>query len=122
MTEEILVVDDDRDIRALLEYAFEDEGFEVTTFDNGEAALTYLSEGGRPACILLDLVMPGVDGLDVLEECAGDDELAAIPVVVLTGLGDDETVDEVLEKGADDFVTKPFRSSELVTQVKQLLA
>lgn len=121
MTDKILIVEDDRDLQPLLEYTFENEGFDVTGHDNGADALTYLEEGGRPACIVLDLMMPGVDGLDVLEGLAGTEELSEIPVVVLTGWDADEPVEKAFDRGADDYVTKPFSPNELVMRVRRLL-
>ena len=121
MTDEILVVEDDHDLRPLLRYTFEAEGFEVRSFEDGAGALQYLDEGGQPACILLDLVMPGVSGLEVLEERAGDAELTSIPVIMLTGRDGDDAIETALDRGANDYVTKPFSPDELVTRVQGFL-
>jgi DNA-binding response OmpR family regulator len=121
MTDEILIVEDDPDLRPLLEYTFENEEFEVTAYPDGSGALEYLTDGGQPSCIVLDLMMPGVDGLDVLEERAEDEELAAIPVIMLTGRDADESVEKAFDRGADDYVTKPFSPNELVMRVRRLL-
>lgn len=121
MTDKILVVEDDQDLQPLLEYTFENKGFEVVTFDNGKDALEYLTDGGRPACIVLDLMMPGIDGLDVLERRAENDKLASIPVIVLTGWDADDAVEKAFERGADDYITKPFSPNELVVRVRRLI-
>lgn len=121
MTDEILVVEDDRDLRPLLVHTFETEGFDVTAFEDGAEALEFLDAGNRPACILLDLVMPEVDGLDVLEVYAEDDELAAIPVIMMTGWDGDDAVETALNCGADDYITKPFSPTELVANVRTLI-
>jgi len=121
MSDEILVVEDDQDLLPLLEYTFENKGFEVTAFDNGGDALEYLEGGGRPACVVLDLMMPGIDGLDILERRGEHEELAAIPVIVLTGWDADEAVEKAFDRGADDYITKPFSPNELVVRVQRLL-
>ena len=121
MTDEILIVEDDPDLRALLEYTFESEGFEIESREGGAGALSYVEEGGRPSCVLLDLRMPGVSGFDVLAERADDEAFAAIPVIVLTGIDSDGTVERAFDRGADDYVLKPFSPNELVTKVRQVL-
>jgi CheY-like chemotaxis protein len=120
MTDEILIVEDDPDLRALLEYTFESEGFEIESHDGGAGALTYVEDGGRPSCVLLDLRMPGVNGLEVLEERADDEVFAAIPVIVLTGI-DGDILERAFDRGADDHMLKPFSPDELVTKVRQVL-
>lgn len=121
MPDEILIAEDDPDLRPLLERAFENKGYDVRAFADGADVLDYLDEGGRPAGILLDLMMPGVDGLEVLDELAVDEELAAIPVVMLTGYDGTEAVETALDRGADDYVTKPFSPNDLVARVGELL-
>lgn len=122
MSDAILVVDDDTDLQTLLEFTFESEGFEVVTREDGAAALSYLrSEEPTPACMVLDIVMPGLGGMDVLEARAESKELAAIPTIVLTGRDADDVVEEAFELGADDFVAKPFNQNELVARVRRLL-
>jgi len=118
---DILIAEDDPDLRPLLAQTFETEGFDVTTFEDGEGLLRHLDAGGRPDCILLDLMMPRVSGLAVLAERSGDEALASIPVIVLTGRDDSEAVETALERGADDYVTKPFGPADLVSQVREQL-
>ena len=120
MTDEILIVEDDPDLRALLEHTFESEGFEIESRDGGAGALSYIENEGRPSCVLLDLRMPGVSGLEVLERRADSEVFSAIPVVVLTGM-DGDAVDRAFEYGADDYVLKPFSPDELVTKIRELL-
>lgn len=121
MGDNILIAEDDPDLRPLLAQTFEAEGFDVTTFEDGEGLLQHLDAGGRPDCILLDLMMPRVSGLGVLAERSGDEVFASIPVVVLTGRDDSEAVETALERGADDYVTKPFGPADLVSQVREQL-
>jgi two-component system alkaline phosphatase synthesis response regulator PhoP len=120
MEGEILIAEDDRDLRPLLAQTFETEGFDVTTFEDGAGLLQHLEGDGQPACILLDLMMPRVSGLAVLDEHS-DGVLASTPVIVMSGRDDSEAVETALEGGADDYVTKPFGPMELVEQVRQYL-
>lgn len=122
MNELVLVVDDDTDLQSLLAFNLENEGFEVVTKDGGAEALEYLeSDQERPACIVLDLLMPGMDGMDVLERQSQSESLSTIPTIVLTGRDDDEVVEQAFDRGADDYVTKPFSPNELVSRIKRLL-
>ena len=121
MTDQILIAEDDPDLRALLEYTFESEGFETESYEDGTGVLSHIENGGRPSCVLLDLRMPGVGGLDVLTERAEDEVFTAIPVIVLTGTDSSDAVDRAFDLGADDYVRKPFSPGELVAKVRQML-
>lgn len=121
MGDEILIAEDDQDLRPLLAQTFEMEGFDVTAVGDGAELLQQMEAGARPACILLDLMMPKVSGLKVLAERSGDEAFASVPVIVLTGRDDSEAVETALERGADDYVTKPFSPTDLVGQVRELL-
>lgn len=120
MTQEVMVVEDDQDLQPLLAFTFENKGYDVSVFDGGAGALEYLEAGNRPDCIILDLMMPGVDGLDVLEARGGSD-FADIPVIVLTAWDDEDAVERAFDRGADDYITKPFSPNELVVRVRRLL-
>jgi DNA-binding response OmpR family regulator len=121
MAEELLIVEDDLDLQSLLEHTFENEGFDVVTFDNGADGWEYLESGNVPTCIVLDLMMPGVDGMDVLRRYEAAEDLPEIPIVVLTAWESDETVEKAFDRGADDYVTKPFSPNELVVRIRRLL-
>lgn len=117
----ILIVEDDNDIASLLEYAFTNSGFAVTRCANGEAALETLRT--LPVdLVVLDVMLPGMDGMDVLKAIRRDPRLAATAVIMLTARG--EEMDRVvgLELGADDYVVKPFSVRELTLRAKGLLA
>ena len=116
----ILVVDDDPDILKLVQYNLEREGFSVLTAANGQDALQ-MAHSQPPQAIILDLMLPEVDGLEVFRQVKRDSTLSDIPVVMLTAKG--EEVDRVvgLELGADDYITKPFSPRELILRVKALL-
>ena len=116
----ILVVDDEKDLVELLTYNLEQEGFNVQSASDGEKALD-LIKGKRPDLILLDLMLPGVKGLDICRILRGKPETAGIPIIMLTARSND--VDKIvgLEMGADDYVTKPFSIRELVARVRAVL-
>ena len=113
----ILLVDDDRNISHLIRLYLEKEGFEVCEAARGDEGLAAFRRQA-PALVLLDVMLPGVDGLEVLREIR---KTSKIPVIMLTAK--DETFDKVLglELGADDYITKPFENKELVARVKAVL-
>jgi DNA-binding response OmpR family regulator len=116
----ILAVDDEDDILQLLEFNLRQAGFEVVTAADGEGALE-VAERELPDLIVLDLMLPGIDGNEVCRELHRRAETRHIPVVMLTAKG--EEIDRVVgfELGADDYVTKPFSPRELVLRVKAIL-
>lgn len=116
----ILVVDDEPDALELVGFNLKQAGFEVTTADDGSEALKKARET-LPDLILLDLMLPEVDGLEVCKALKRDVATASIPVIMLTAKAAE--IDRVLglELGADDYVTKPFSPRELVLRVKNLL-
>jgi two-component system alkaline phosphatase synthesis response regulator PhoP len=122
MHRKILVVDDEQSIVDLLEYNLQREGYQVVVARDGREALR-LARTEPPDLIVLDLMLPGLDGFDVCRELRreGDPALARVPIIMLTAR--DEEVDRVvgLELGADDYVTKPFSVRELVARVKAVL-
>ena len=119
-TRKILVVEDEEDIRALVRYNLEEEGFHVVDASNGEQGLN-LAAKERPALIILDLMLPGLSGLEVCRLLRSRDETAQVPILILTARAAE--VDKVLglEMGADDYVTKPFSPREFVARVKAIL-
>lgn len=118
--EKILAVDDDPDILKLLQYNLEKEGFSVITAANGQEALR-LVRSQPPQAIILDLMLPEVDGLEVCRQIKRDESLSQVPILMLTAKG--EEVDRVVgfELGADDYITKPFSPRELVLRLKAIL-
>ena len=109
----ILVIDDEPDMLSLLERILTAEGFRVRLSTDGVYGISILREE-TPDLILLDITMPGPDGFTVLERIR---ELTTIPVIMLTGKRDTESVRKALENGADDFVMKPFRPAELAARI-----
>jgi len=116
----ILVVEDDPSIRELLQFNLEREGFEVKTVHDGLKGWEEI-ESKWPDLIILDLMLPGRDGLEILRTMKGNNRLSSIPVIMLTAKS--EEIDRVLglEMGADDYVTKPFSTREIIARVKALL-
>lgn len=113
----IMVVDDDENIAQLVRLYLEKEGFEVVSFSRGDSALTAF-KSNPPALLLLDIMLPGMDGWQV---CRAIRQISSIPIIMLSAK--DETFDKVLglELGADDYITKPFDPKELIARVKAVL-
>ncbi len=116
----ILVVEDHRDTRELLKYNLVAAGFDVAAAEDGQAGVS-LAEAFRPDIVLLDLMMPGMDGFEVCRQLKSSSALSRIPVIMLTAKG--EEIDKIvgLELGADDYVVKPFSPRELVLRIKAVL-
>ncbi len=116
----ILIVEDDPDIRELLRFNLEKAGYTLFLAEDGEKALT-LARKHSPDIVLLDLMLPGVDGLEVCRTLKQDPELQRIPIIMVTAKG--EELDRVvgLELGADDYVVKPFSLREVVLRIRKLL-
>jgi len=116
----ILVVEDERDIAALVAYHLTREGYRVRTAEAGIEALQAVG-AERPDLVVLDLMLPGFSGYEVLGEMRRRPELSEIPVIVLTARRDEADRVKGLELGADDYVTKPFSPRELVLRVSAVL-
>lgn len=116
----ILVIDDENDIRELVRYNLEKEGFDVIAAADGASGLD-IALRHRPDLIVLDLMMPVMDGLEVCKRLRGDERSKRIPLLMLTAKATE--VDRILglELGADDYVTKPFSPRELVARIKAIL-
>ena len=118
----VLVVDDDRVIQQLLEVNLELEGYLVAgTASDGQEAIAMAAEL-KPDLILLDIMMPKMDGLEVCRQLKADPKLAKIPIVLLSARAQDMDIREGLEIGADAYLTKPFDPVELLDVVGRLLA
>ena len=118
--EKILVVDDEENIQELLKFNLENNGYKVLCADNGIDALKIAREE-IPHLILLDLMLPKMDGYDVCKEIRKDNSISNMPIIMLTAKG--EELDKILglELGADDYLTKPFSVRELIARVKAIL-
>ncbi len=118
--EKILVVDDEENIRELVRYNLAREGYQVTTVGSGEEALKQAGEK-PPDLIVLDLMLPGMDGFDVCRQLKNDSRTAHIPIVMLTVKGEESDIVVGLELGADDYITKPFSPKVLLARIKAVL-
>jgi len=120
MPEKILVVDDEKDLVDLIVYNLEREGFETIRAYDGEEALKVV-KAEKPDLVILDLMLPGIQGMDVCAVIRKDQDTGAIPVIMVTAKGDE--IDKILglEIGADDYVTKPFSVRELLARVRTVL-
>ena len=116
----VLIVEDDPDIVELLQYTLEREGYPVLAAQNGEKGLAE-AKRRKPDLILLDLMLPGLDGLEVCKALKSHDSTKNIPIVMLTAKGEESDVVVGLEFGADDYVRKPFSPRELVARIKTVL-
>jgi len=122
MTENtVMIVEDDSDLLPFLEYIFEREGHETLLFETGDTAWEYLEEGDLPDCILLDLLTPGIDGFELLRRQRNAKWLQSIPVVVLTDVESEQALTKAFNLGADEYIFKPFNSTDLLFRVNRLL-
>jgi two-component system alkaline phosphatase synthesis response regulator PhoP len=117
---EILVIEDERDIVETLEYNLKKEGYKVAKAYDGLAGLR-LAEEKVPSLILLDLMLPGLDGLEVCRRIKRNPKTAAVPVIMLTAKGSETDKIVGLELGADDYIVKPFSIKELIARIKTIL-
>lgn len=118
--DKILVVDDEKDIIELIRYNLEKEGLKVITATSGEEAIRRASNE-NPQLIVLDLMLPGIDGLEVCRILKRETKTSSIPIVMLTVKSDETDIVVGLELGADDYITKPFSPRILAARVKAIL-
>lgn len=117
----VLVVEDDQFLRDLIVRKLDNEGFAVTEAIDGEEALHKIQEE-KPQLILLDIILPGIDGFEVLKRLQSTPELSKIPVVILSNLGQKDDIDRGIELGAKDYLIKAhFTPSEIVEKVKTVI-
>jgi two-component system alkaline phosphatase synthesis response regulator PhoP len=120
MREKILIVDDEKDILKMLDYNLKKEGFRTILASDGEEALDAAVKE-HPDLVLLDLMLPGMDGLEVCKALKKESKTASIPIIMLTAKTQESDKVVGLELGADDYVTKPFSPRELIARVKAVL-
>jgi len=116
----ILVVDDEKDILELVRYNLARDGYQIICAASGEKALE-LAESKLPDLIVLDLMLPGIDGLEVTKKLKNDSGTSHIPIIMLTAKGEEADIVTGLELGADDYVTKPFSPRILVARVRAVI-
>lgn len=118
--EKILVVEDERDIYELVSYNLQKEGYKVVCCDHGERAIEVIKKES-PALVILDLMLPGIDGLEVCKVIKQDERTRDIPIIMLTAKSEETDVVVGLQIGADDYITKPFSPKILTARVKSIL-
>ncbi len=120
MGHNVFIVEDEPDLRDTLKYNLENEGFSVKAFSNGEDFLSSVDKN-KPSLVILDLMLPGISGLDVCREIRSNGNYDGIGIIMLTAKS--EEIDRIVgfELGADDYVTKPFSVRELILRVKVIL-
>lgn len=122
MVTHVLVADDEPHIGRIIQTKLEQGPFRVTLVPDGTSAMRALEQYPDLALVLLDLMMPGLSGFEVLERMRGDERWKALPCVILTAAGHDQQREEAIRLGADDFLTKPFSPKRLLARVVELTA
>lgn len=117
-TKKILVVDDDKSILHIIEARLRHAGYDVELASSGEEALTCMRKK-LPRLVLLDIVMPGIDGFTVLETIKGDRRLKKAPVIMITSKAEDRDVQRAITMGAKDYLVKPFSPGVLLDKVRR---
>ncbi len=120
MVKRILIVDDEPNIVISLEFLMQREGYETAVAPDGEAALAALQRE-KPDLVILDLMLPKMNGFDVCQRIREDQRFEGVKVLMLTAKGREAEIAKGLRLGADAYVTKPFSTKDLVTRVKELL-
>jgi DNA-binding response OmpR family regulator len=121
MSQSVLIVDDAPNIVLSLEFLMKQEGYEVFSVSNGEEALNFVRQT-RPDLILLDVMMPQKDGYEVCQAIRADETMRDIRIIMLTAKGRDVEREKGLALGADDYITKPFSTREVVEKVRNILS
>jgi two-component system, OmpR family, alkaline phosphatase synthesis response regulator PhoP len=118
--ESVLVIEDDEDIQELVSYNLTKEGYQTTCVGSGEEGLKTV-KSKLPNLVLLDLMLPGIDGLEICKLIKADPKTQHIPIVMLTAKGEESDVVTGLELGAEDYITKPFSPKVLVARIRTIL-
>jgi len=123
MGESIVIADDDAEIRELLQFRL-GKNYDVTAVSDGEECWDYLNAHASdpPDLIVLDVMMPGLDGYRVLDRVEEDDRFDDVEIIMLTSRGKEDDIVQALESGAADYMTKPFSASELMIRIKRVLS
>lgn len=116
----ILIIEDDPDIRELLAFSLSKEGWTIVMAPDGEEGLAALPTA-KPDCVVLDIMLPGIDGLEILRTLKADPERKALPVIMTTAKGEESDVVTGLELGAEDYVVKPYSPKVLVARIRAAL-
>jgi len=121
MTTKILIIEDDKFLRELITRKLTDEGFSIIEAVDGEDGLKKIKES-KPDLVLLDLILPSIDGFEVLSKIKADASIASIPIIILSNLGQKEEVEKGLDMGAVDYLIKAhFTPGEIIEKIKNVL-
>lgn len=120
MTKKIVIAEDEKHIGKLLTFKLGKEGFDVIWKEDGKSALETI-QTEKPDLVILDVMMPKLNGFEVLEAIKSDDSIKDIPVVMLTARGQESDIVSGIDSGAADYIVKPFRPAELLVRIKRLL-
>lgn len=120
MSISVLLVEDDAAIRDMINFSLRQAGFSCEAAKDGEAGLEWL-KNQQPDMILLDWMLPGIDGIEFIRRLRANEFLASIPVIMLTAKGESEDMVKGLSVGADDYINKPFSPPELIARIKAVL-
>lgn len=121
MAKKILIIEDDKFLRELIARKLNNEGFDILEAVDGEDGIKKIKEG-KPDLILLDLILPGIDGFEVLSRKKEDPSIASIPVIILSNLGQREEIEKGLKSGAIDYLIKAhFTPGEIIEKIKMAL-
>ena len=120
MSATVLVVEDEKSISTLIQYNLEKEGFKVLASETGEEGFELIKKN-LPDLVLLDWMLPDLSGIDICKQIKKDTKLKSIPVIMLTAKSEETDKIRGFETGADDYVTKPFSTKELILRIKALL-
>ena len=120
MSRSILIVEDEPDIRELLNFTISRSGYSIIEAETAEDAIKLL-DGGRPELIIIDWMLPGMDGIDLAKKLRSEELTNDLPIIMLTARGEEADKLRSFEVGIDDYVTKPFSPKELMARIKALL-
>jgi len=118
--ETILIVDDEQDIIELIKYNLKNEGYSILTAQTGEQAIK-IARQSQPDLMVLDLMLPGIDGLEVTKYLKNSEQTQDMPIVMLTAKGEESDIVTGLELGANDYISKPFSPKVLVARIRAIL-
>ncbi len=120
-TRTILVIEDDPVVRKLLDHMFRRRGYGVQSAVDGRAACTMIDELAPPSLVVLDIVLPYVNGFELIERIRSRPEWAAVPIIMLTAKAQERNVVRALDAGANDYIVKPFKPAELIARVRRFV-
>jgi DNA-binding response OmpR family regulator len=121
MPHRVMIVEDEPEIRLFVGMMLRTEGYEVLEAEDGPAALSLLEKGPKPEIVLLDVMMPGLNGWQVYEQMQLRDEWSQIPVLLLTALAQRSDVERAVQLGVDGYLTKPFEPADLIVKIEETL-